>query len=70
MTKTNFAKKILSISPRYWDYVLNGQRNLSYSKAKTVSGLFGTSSDLWINPESVATERKAAWDSFKARMDK
>lgn len=68
MTNKDFAEKILRVSARHWAYVLAGKRHLSFRKAKKVSSLFETNTELWIDPNASVKERRSTWESFQRRM--
>lgn len=63
MTKDEFSVKILKCSYGHWRYVLRGERNLSYNKARLVSQLLVTDVDTWLDTKQ-AKNRQAAWDKF------
>ena len=69
MTKHEFSTKILDCSYSLWRAVLVGDRNLGYKKAKLVSQVLKTSSDVWMDPEKLS-DRKAAWENFNERGKK
>jgi hypothetical protein len=69
MTKQEFSAKILECSYNHWRYILRGERNLGYSKAKIVSQLFSTPVEIWIDG-TMAAARQAAWESFNQRGQK
>ena len=70
MTNKEFCTRLARISIRHWDYVLAGNRNLAYRKAKRVAGLLGTSVELWVNPEASPRERRGAWELFRREAQK
>ena len=67
MTNKYFAEKILRVSTRHWAYVLAGKRHLAFNKARKVSNLFETNTELWIDPTASAKARRSAWESFQRR---
>lgn len=64
MDRNNFAKKVLRLKSRQqWDYVLAGERNLKYSRAKIAAAVLGTSTDIW-QDRGLVLERQAAWSRY------
>jgi len=53
--------------PSQWYFVLKGERNLGYKKAKIAAQVLNTETDLWINPEASANDRREAWGKFTGR---
>jgi len=66
MTKQEFSTKILGCSYSMWRAVLIGERDFGYKKAKLVSQVLRTSSDVWMDRDRIA-DRREAWKNFGGR---
>jgi hypothetical protein len=63
MNIKEFSSKILKCSGGHWRYVLRGERNLSFNKAKLIAQLFETDLETWIDGNRTV-DRVRAWEKF------
>jgi hypothetical protein len=63
MTITEFSKKILKCTYSHFWYVLRGERDLSYKKAKAAAQHLDTDLDTWLDAR-LAAKRREAWKRY------
>ena len=64
MLKTDFPKKKLNCTYSHFWYVLRGEKNLSYKRAKIAAKCFDTDVDTWMD-ERMAAKRRDAWSQYQ-----
>lgn len=70
MIKRNFAKDVLNVGVNHFRRVLEGERGLSYLKAKKASEVLGGEIDLWIGfdrgrSERLMVNRRHRWEQWE-----
>lgn len=65
--RETFAGVVLRCSQSMFDKVLNGDRNLSFQRARKAANVLGTDVTVWMDPKCAA-ERKSAWKKFSKEV--